>query len=118
MSPGSRSSSSAISSTSGGRPQPLFELVEHPVDASQLADAIQWQPHDARLIRQCLQNRLADPPHGIRNEFEAFGAVKALGGDNKPQVPLVDQVRKRQAQILILLRHTYDKAQVSFDQIG
>ena len=69
---------------------------------SKRADLVQRQTHDARLLGQSLENRLADPPHGVGNELETTGFVELLGGLDKPQVPLVDEVRKAQTLILVL----------------
>ena len=60
--------------------------------------------------------RLANPPHGVGDEFKAPGFVKALGGFDKAEVALVDEVAQAKALVLVLLGHRHHEAQVGFGQ--
>ncbi len=95
----------------------LFEIRIHLADLVQRADAVQRQTDDARLFGQRLQDRLADPPYGIRDELVAAGFVEPLGGLDQTEVALVDQVAERESLILILLGHTDDEAQIGLGQL-
>jgi hypothetical protein len=48
----------------------LLQLRESLVDLVQRSHLVQRQAHNAALLGQCLQNALADPPHGVADEFE------------------------------------------------
>jgi hypothetical protein len=74
------------------------------------------QAHDARLFGQGLQDRLANPPHGVGDEFEAAGFVEALGGFDQAQVAFVDEVAERKALILVLFGYRNDESEVGFCQ--
>ena len=74
------------------------------------------QADDAALFGQRLQDRLADPPYGIRNKFEAARFVELLGGLDQSQIPLVDQVRQRQALVLVLFRNGNHEPKVGASQ--
>nr|GEY37290.1 hypothetical protein [Tanacetum cinerariifolium] len=62
------------------------------------------QAHDAALLGQSLQDALANPPHGVRDELEALRLIEALGRFNQPQVALVDEVAQGQALVLVLIQ--------------
>src|ERR1043166_8178713 len=92
------------------------ELLEQRIgalaDAMERAGAIQRDPNDARLFGQRLQNRLADPPHRVRDELDALRLVEFVSGANEAQVAFIDQVRERHALVLILFRHRHDEPQI------
>ena len=81
-------------------------------DAVQRPRSVERHAHDARLLGQRLENRLADPPHRIRDELDALGLIELVRGADQPQVALVDQIRERDPLVLILLRHGDHKPQV------
>ena len=90
----------------------LLELGEGLVDLVQGAHLVQRQTHDAALLGERLEDALADPPHGVGDELEAAGLVELLGGLDQAEVALVDQVRKAQALVLVLLRDGHDETEV------
>src|SRR5205823_1379810 len=70
----------------------------------------------ARLLGQRLENRLANPPHRVRDELDAFRLVELVGGANEAEVAFVDQIGERDALILILLGDRDDEAQIRTHQ--
>ena len=76
------------------------------------ANLIERQTHYSRLLGKRLQNRLADPPHGIRDKFETARFIKFLSRANQAQVSLVDQVGKTKALVLVLFCHRHHEAQI------
>ena len=81
-------------------------------DAVQRAGAVERHAHDAALLRQCLQDRLPDPPDGVRDELDLLRLVELLCGADESEVAFVDQVGERDSLILILLGHRHDEAEV------
>ena len=94
----------------------LLEPGERLVDLIERSHLVQRQADDAALFGQRLQDRLADPPYGIRNKFEAARFVELLGGLDQSQIPLVDQVRQRQALVLVLFRNGNHEPKVGASQ--
>ena len=95
----------------------LLETGESLVDLIERAHLIERQAHDTRLLGQSLQDRLTNPPHGIRNELETPGFVELLRSLDKTEVSLVDQVGQTEALILILLGHRHDETQIGFGEL-
>ena len=81
------------------------------------AGLVQRNPYHVGLLGDGLENRLADPPHGIGDELEAAGLVKLLRCLDEADVALVDQVRQTQALVLVLLGYRHNKAQVGIDKL-
>jgi hypothetical protein len=81
-------------------------------DLGDRADAVERQAHHAALLGERLQDGLADPPHGVRDELEAARLVEALGGLDQTVVALVDQVGEGEALPLILFGDRHHEAQV------
>src|SRR5690349_3562455 len=56
------------------------ELLEQGVgalaDAVERAGTVERNAYDPRLLRECLQDRLANPPHGVRDELDALRLVE------------------------------------------
>src|SRR5260370_1356819 len=73
-------------------------------NAVQRAGAVQRNAHDAGLLGQGLEDRLADPPHGVRDELDPLGLVELVGRADQSQVAFVDEVGERHALVLVLLR--------------
>ena len=90
----------------------LLELGEGLVDLVQGAHLVQRETHDAALLGQCLEDALADPPHGVGDELEAAGLVELLGGLDQAEVALVDQVGQADALVLVLLGYGDDEPEV------
>ena len=108
-SPALISKHSATSSGEGSRSYFCSKEDCAPRDFVQRTHLVQRQPHDARLLGQCLQNGLANPPDCIRNKLETACFIKTLRCLDKTQVPFVYQIVQRQALILILLRYRHHK---------
>jgi len=86
-------------------------------DAVQRARPVQRDAHDARLLGERLQDRLADPPDGVRDELDALGLVELVGGPDQAEVALVDQVRERYSLVLVFLGHGDDEPEVGAHQL-
>src|SRR5882724_3108055 len=70
-----------------------------------------------RPSRERGEDRLADPPHGVRDELHALVRVELPGRREQPDVPLADQVGKGQATVLVLLGDRDHEAQVALHQL-
>ena len=79
--------------------------------------AVERHAHDAALLGQRLEDRLADPPHGVRDELDALRLVELVRRADQAEVALVDQVGERDALVLILLGDRDDEAQVAAHQL-
>ena len=108
---------SAISRWRRLPPQLLQQRGGALADPVQRAGAVQRHPHDAALLGQRLEDRLPDPPHGVRDELDALGLVELVGRADQAEVALVDQVGERHALVLILLGDRHDEAEVAADQL-
>ena len=69
----------------------------------------------ARLVSNGATDRLTDPPRGVRRELVAPAVVELLGGSDKTDRALLDQVQKRQPLIAVVLRDRDDQPQVGLD---
>ena len=94
----------------------LFEFCAGATDLGLQPDLVERHAHNAALLADGLQNALANPPHGVGDEFEAARFVKFLCRFHQADVAFVDQVVERHALILILFGHRNHKAQVGFYQ--
>ena len=88
------SSSSAISSGLGSRPEPLHELPLDVHDLVQLLDHVDGDPDRARLVGDGPGHSLADPPGRIGRELVALAVVELLDGADQAERALLDQVEK------------------------
>ena len=86
-------------------------------DPVQRARAVERHPHDAALLRQRLEDRLADPPDGVGDELDALGLVELVGRADEAEVALVDQIGERHALVLILLGDRHHEAEIAADQL-
>ena len=82
-------------------------LCEGGIDAGEFGEVgilIERNSNRSRLLRQGLEYGLADPPDGVRNEFDALVRVELL--DRLPPQPLVadaHELCESQATALVLL---------------
>src|SRR5690242_4966194 len=83
----------------------------------QRAGAIQRNTYDARLLRERLQNCLTNPPNRVRDELDPLRLVEFVRGANETEVALVDEIRERDALVLILLRDGHDEAEIRAHQL-
>src|SRR5690606_21946478 len=95
----------------------LFEFGESLRDLVQGADPVEGKADNARLLGECLENRLSNPPHGVGYELETPGFVKALGGLDQTEVSFIDKITERKTLILVLFRDGDNKAKVGFCQL-
>jgi hypothetical protein len=102
---------SAISEGVGSRPSSWSSAEV------QRAGAVERHAHDAALLRQRLEDGLADPPDGVGDELDALGLVELVRGPDQAEVALVDQVGERDALVLVLLGDRHHEAQVAADQL-
>jgi hypothetical protein len=108
---------SAISAGVGSRPSSCSSAEERRVIRCRVPARFSGHPDDAALLRQGLKDGLTDPPHGIGDELDPLGLVELVRGPDQAEVPLVDQVGKRNALVLVLLGHRYDEAEVAAHQL-
>ena len=95
----------------------LFELVDFLVHLVERPHLVQGQSHDSALLGYSLQDALANPPYGIRDELEASGLVKAFCCLDEADVAFVYQVGEGKPLMLILLGYRHNKSQVGFYQL-
>jgi hypothetical protein len=57
-------------------------------------------------------DRLADPPHGVRDELEVAADVEAFGRLDQAEVSLVDQLGQGEALVLVHERHVDHELEV------
>src|SRR2546421_6685870 len=86
-------------------------------DAMQRPGAVERHAHDARLLGERLEDRLADPPHGVGDELDAFGLVELVGRPDQAEVALVDQIREGDALVLVFLGYGDDEPEVGADEL-
>ena len=61
------------------------------------------QPNRPRVVLDRAHQGLPNPPDRVGGELEAAPVVELLDGADQPQVPLLDQIRERQAQVPVVL---------------
>src|SRR5688572_5534124 len=81
------------------------------------AGAIERHADDATLLGERLEDCLPDPPDGVGDELDPLRLVELVCGADQAEVALVDQVRERDALVLILLRDRHDEAEVRPNQL-
>jgi hypothetical protein len=78
---------------------------------------IERHPDNAGLLGQRLEDRLADPPHRVADELDAFGLVEFVSRANQTEVAFVDQIGQGHALVLVLLGDAHDEPQVGSHQL-
>ena len=61
----------------------LLKLLDGLLDLSLGTYLIERKTYNTRLLGQCLQDGLADPPHSIRDELKTAGFVELLSSFDK-----------------------------------
>ena len=79
--------------------------------------ALRREPERTALFRQRVQNRLADPPDGVGDEFDVLFGIVLLGRMHQADVALIDQIEEQHVLISISLRVVNDESQVRLDQL-
>ena len=94
----------------------LLEARESLVYLVQRAYLVQGQTYDTRLFGQSLQNRLADPPYGVRDKFETSRLVEFLGGLDEAEIAFVDEVGQAESLVLVLFGYRHHETKIGFRQ--
>ena len=110
-------SSSAISTASGSRPEPLHQLPFDVRDAVQLLHHVDGDADRPRLVGDRPRHRLADPPGRVGRELVAAPVVELLHRADQPEAALLDQVEEAEAAPQIAFRDRDDEAQVGLDHL-
>src|SRR5215210_6677351 len=69
------------------------------------------------MLGQGCENRLPDPPHGVRYELHTLVGVELSGGSEQAQIALADKIGEAHTTILVLLGDRHDKSEVRPDQL-
>ena len=85
-------------------------------DFVEQTNLVERQSNRARLLGKCLQNRLTNPPYGVRYELEALVLIEALGGSDETHVTRTDQIGERYTTVLVFLGDADDKTQIRLDE--
>src|SRR6185437_9333762 len=91
------------------------QLTLDPRDLALALGDVHRHADRARGVVQPALDRLTDPQRRVRGELEASAPVELLGGANKPDHALLDEVAKRETLALVLLRDGHDEAEVRID---
>ena len=95
----------------------LLQTGKSFVDLVDGTNLVQRKSNDSALLCKRLKNGLTDPPYRIRDELESTRLVKTLGCLDQAKVAFVDQIRKGQPLVLVLLGHRHDKTKVGLGQL-
>src|SRR5258707_2969267 len=97
--------------------QRLPEILGRAHDAGQIRGPIQRHAHRAALPRECSENRLANPPHGVRDELDALIGIELARRREQADVAVADEFGERKAAILILLGDGNHEPQVALHEL-
>ena len=81
-----------------------------------MTDYVYGEAYNSCLVSQCQDNSLSDPPNSVGYELKAPRFVKSLCCFNQTKIPLIDQISKTQAKVLILLCNRYNKSEICIYQ--
>src|SRR6185312_15583934 len=85
-------------------------------DAREVGRAVERHAHRPPLTREGREDRLADPPHRVRDELDALIGVELSGGREQADVAFTDEVDERQSAILVFLGDRNHEAQVALHE--
>ena len=85
-------------------------------EANQLRILVERNAHGARLLGKCLEHRLTNPPHGVRDELDALVGIELPDRLQEPLVPDRDKLAQIEAVPLVLLHVGDDESQVRGDE--
>jgi len=71
-----------------------------------------------RIVRERSGNALANPPRGIRAEFEPATIVKPLCGLHQTDIAFLHQIQEAEAPTIVMLGKIHDEAQVGQHHFG
>ena len=63
------------------------------------------------------ENRLADPPHGVRDELHALIGIELPRSGEQADVAFADEIDEGHAAVLIFLCDGDDEAEVALDEL-
>ena len=95
---------------------PLLELSLRLLYFVNRSYPVDRNAHDAGLVGESLQDRLANPPYRVGDETEIFLLVEFSRGAHQTDVTDIDKVVKRQSLIYIGKRDADDEAQICENQ--
>ena len=91
----------------------LLKLRDSLVDLIQCPHLVEREAYYTRLLGECLQNRLPNPPYCVGDELETPRFVELFTSPYQPEVTLIDEVGQREALVLVLLSHRDHEPKVS-----
>jgi len=68
-------------------------------------------------VRERGENRLADPPHGVRDELDALIGVEFARRREQADVALADEISERQPAVLVFLGDGNHEPQVALHEL-
>src|SRR6185503_4990169 len=93
-------------------PQPVLQQSRRTAQSTQVGGAVERHPDRTAMARNGSLDRLANPPHGVRDKLHPPVRIKLPGGGHQTEVPLADQVDQGDATILELLRDRHHESNV------
>src|SRR5205085_4109644 len=85
-------------------------------DAREISRAVERNANGTPLARERGQDRLTNPPHGVRNELYALIRIELAGSGQQADVALADEIDERQAAVLIFLGDRNHETQVALHE--
>ena len=88
------------------------EVGVGPSQPGQIRILVQGDANRTGLIGECLENGLADPPNGVRNELDAFVWIELFHRLEKPLIADTYELGESQSSSLILLHVRDNEAEI------
>ncbi|VBB39266.1 hypothetical protein TRIP_E190184 [uncultured Spirochaetota bacterium] len=93
-----------------------FEVFAGFFDLDKFVRSVERKADHAAFLADSLENGLAYPPDGVRNEVKTLADIVALDGVHQADVAFGDEVRKGEPLVLIFLGDVDHKTKVGFYQ--
>ena len=100
----------------GLAPEPHGQLALDAADLARALGHVDGQPDRAARVLEAALDRLADPEGRVGGEAEALAPVELLARADQSEHALLDEVRERQALVLVAAGVRRDEAQVGVDE--
>src|SRR6185369_10835940 len=97
--------------------QLLAENFRRLDDAREIGGAVERNADRAALARERREDRLADPPHRVRDELDALIGIELPGGSEQTDVAFTDQIDEGQTTVLVFLRHGDHEAEIALHEL-
>ncbi len=97
--------------------QRLPQILRGAHDAGEICGPVQRHAHGAALPRERGENRLTDPPHGVRDELDALIGIEFARGGEQADVALADEIGERQPAVLVFLGDGNHEPQVALHEL-